>query len=386
MGGGRLPSPSTFTAEDVASRRLGSRRWSVGGQNPGPSQLATIATIRSILGVGGRNPSEDSRNVANKPKGRSSRALPPLEKRFTFLGDASAPGDRKALRSAQFEVVDQASGFERNLKLWRKTGGPVDTDLRQLWLHEMRQVQRVMSYAGAREVIVDILEFVEDAENFGVLLEHTGQPLTTKLLHVSRQHWLKNLGAPRPRSLFWRNIRRLVTALGIIHAQGLVHGNLTADSIMTEGGEDPDFQLTGFEWSLWLTADKAEKALAKLGASGEAVRAERYSFAEDWRALGKFAAYALDAVIRPSGEVQSAGRSEIPIVLNTSERVLLKRLFSPTRMESLDSVSIARSIDDIVADVGRSISSRSGTFVLSVLAKCRTRRSCLQRDKWRDTD
>ena len=203
--------------------------------------------------------------MANRPKGRSARALPPLEKRFTFLGDASAPGDRKALRSAQFEVLDQSSGFERNLKLWRKTGGPVDDDLRQLWLHETRQVQRVMSYAGAREVIVDILEFVEDADNFGVLLEHAGQPLPAKLRHVSRQHWLKNLGAPRPRALFWRNIRRLVNALGIVHAQGLVHGNLSADSVMTEGAEDPDFQLTGFEWSLWLTADKAEKALAKLG-------------------------------------------------------------------------------------------------------------------------
>ncbi|MEH0294811.1 AAA domain-containing protein [Agrobacterium sp. CCNWLW71] len=302
--------------------------------------------------------------VGGKTKKRASRALPPLEKRFTFLGDAVAAGDKKVLRSAQFEVLDQTTGFERNLKLWQKTGKPVDADLRQLWLHEMRQVQRVMSYAGAREVIVDILEFVEDAENFGVLLEHAGQPLSAKLLRVSRQHWLKNLGAPRPRTLFWRNIKRLVTALGIVHAQGLVHGSISSDSVMTEGSEEPDFQLTGFEWSLWLSADKSEKAHAKLGAHADAIRADRYSFAEDWRALGKLAAHCLDAVVRASGDVQALGRSETQIVLSTSERVFLKRLVSPTRMDSLEAISIARSVDDIIADVGRSVASRAGTFIM----------------------
>lgn len=289
---------------------------------------------------------------------------PPLERRFTFLGDAVAVGDRKALRSAQFEVLDTVSGMERNLKLWRKTGAPVDADLRQLWLHEMRQVQRVMSYSGAREVIVDILEFVEDDEEFGVLLETAGQPLTTKMQRVSRQHWLKNLGAPRPRALFWRNIRRIVDALGIIHAQGLVHGNLSTDSLITEGAEDPDFQLTGFEWSLWLTADGAARAHAKLGEGSEAVRAKRYSFEEDWKSLGRMAAHCLDAVVRPSGDIQAAGKSEAPITLSLSERALLKRLAAPTRFDNLDATSIARAIDDIVAEVGRPGSARAGSFIL----------------------
>lgn len=299
-----------------------------------------------------------------KEQKRAKRSQPPLDKRFTFLGDGIPVGDRKALRSAYFGVLDTASGFERNLKLWRKTGHAVDDDLRQLWLHEMRQVQRVMSYAGAREVIVDILEFVEDSDEFGVLLEHAGQPLTAKLLHLPRQHWLKNLGAPRARALFWRNVRRLVDALGIVHAQGLVHGGITTDSVMTEAAEEPDFQLTGFEWSLWLTADRADRAHARLNAGGEANRAGCYSFAEDWRALGHVVAKCLDATIRTSGEVQSAGKSETPIALSTSERVLLKRLVAPTRLDNLDAISIGRAIDDIITDVARTGSSRAGTFIL----------------------
>jgi hypothetical protein len=56
-----------------------------------------------------------------------------------------------------------------------------------------------------------------------------------------------------------------------------------ADAVMTEAAEVPDFQLTGFEWSLWVSADKAERAQARLNASADASRSERYSFAEDWR-------------------------------------------------------------------------------------------------------
>jgi hypothetical protein len=130
------------------------------------------------------------------------RAKPSLEDRFEFIGDAVAPGDREALRSAMFEVEDRLSGVERCLKLWRKTGTPVDEDLRQLWLHEMRQVQRVMSYAGARDVIVDVLEFVEDDEDFGVVLERVGQPLSEKRKRVSPAR-RSGLDAPPTRHGFY---------------------------------------------------------------------------------------------------------------------------------------------------------------------------------------
>jgi hypothetical protein len=144
--------------------------------------------------------------------GHKSRTnVPFLENRFTFLGDAVALGSRAALKPALFEVEDRATGAARTLKLWRKTGTAVDADLRGLWRHEMRQVQRVMSYAGARDVIVDILEFVEDTEFFGVLLERAGQPLSAKRLRVNRHHWLHDLAATRGRTLLWKNIRRVST-------------------------------------------------------------------------------------------------------------------------------------------------------------------------------
>jgi hypothetical protein len=302
--------------------------------------------------------------VVKKPEKRVRRSLKPLEERFEFIGDAVAIGDRKALRPQQFVVVDRTTGRERSLKLWRKTGHAVDDDIRELWRHETRQVQRVMSYAGARDVIVDILELVEDQDNFGVLLEHGGEPLSNRRTRVAPTHWLRNLGAPRPRTLFWRNVHRLVGALGIVHAQGLVHGRLNGESVMTEGAEEPDFQLTGFEWSLWLTADKAERTQARLGADGAAARASSYSFAEDWRALGRLVAACLDSEVRPSGEVLPTGRADTIIALSTAERVLLKRLVNPTRRDNLEARSIGRAIDDILLEIGRSAPSRAGTFIL----------------------
>ncbi|TIP93930.1 MAG: DNA helicase, partial [Mesorhizobium sp.] len=295
-----------------------------------------------------------------------SRKRPPLEERFEFLGDAIAPGDHAALRSAIFEVEDRASGAVYNLKLWRKTGSAVDDDLRQLWLHEMRQIQRVMSYGGARELIVDVIEFVEDEENFGVLLPQLGQPLAARLRRLPRQHWLKNLGAIRSRMLFWQNINRVVKALGIVHSQGLVHGNLSADVVITEGAEDPDFYLSGFEWSLWLSADSVTASHARLSPQSESKRAARYSFEDDWQALGQLIAAILRVLVRPTGDVESLDSADQALALSPSERSLLRRLIVPSRLDVQDAGTISRAIDDITSNVARSVGARAGTFVLAL--------------------
>ncbi|MGO9430302.1 AAA domain-containing protein [Rhodoblastus sp.] len=297
---------------------------------------------------------------------RTERSKVALEDRFDFVADGVAVGDRASLGSAIFDVEEKSTGAELSLKLWRKTGKPVDEDLRQLWLHEMRQVQRVMSYAGAREVVVDVMEFVEDDHEFGVLLDRVGQPLSERRKRVSRQHWLRNIGGPRARILLWNNIKRVVRALGIIHAQGLVHGRLAADVIMTEGADEPDFRLGGFEWSLWLAANAADRSHAKIGPDTAASRAENYSFAADWRALGLVVAEGLDAEIKPSGDVQTSGKGGgSPIALYIPERVLIKRLVAPSRMDQLDANSISRAIDDLIATVARAVSARAGTFILT---------------------
>ena len=92
------------------------------------------------------------------------------------------------LRAAAFPVDDRVTQTDRALRLWRKTGSPLDADLRELWLHEMRQVRRLMSSAGAAEVIVDLVEMVEDDEAFGIVVEDAGQALSLLHSRAVRSH------------------------------------------------------------------------------------------------------------------------------------------------------------------------------------------------------
>jgi hypothetical protein len=66
--------------------------------------------------------------------------------------------------------------------------------------------------------------------------------------------------------------------------------------------------------------------------------------------------------------MRSAGHDNEPIVLNVSERTLLKRLVMPTRLDYLDAVSITRTIDDIIASIAHVTAVQPGTFILGFSA------------------
>ena len=287
--------------------------------------------------------------------------LPPLEERFEFLGDAIVPEDQAILRSAVFPVLDKTVELERALRVWRKTGTPADADLRALWLHEQRQVRRLMASAGASEVIVDVLEFVEDDREFGAVLQDAGQPLSMLLKRVPASHWSRNLRTPRYRSIMWRSIRRIAEAIGLLHAQGIIHGRITAEVVVTRGAEDPDFRLTGFEWSLWFAAPTAARSKARVSDVSGAVSA--YSFASDWRNFGQMIAEVLGLRLSSNGALSAVGEAPEP---NPAERSIIRRLVSPARTEPVDALVTARAIDDIVRGLTREGAVRSGTFILHV--------------------
>jgi hypothetical protein len=207
------------------------------------------------------------------------------------------------LRPQLFHVEDQETGREYALKLWQKTGTDRDEDVRHIWRHEMRQVERVMATSGAHEVIVEVLEILEDPSYFGILLDHSGTPLEVLLEEVPHGHWLRNLGSARARILLWRNAIQLTRALGLVHSQGLVHGRLDSGAIMTEGADSPDFRLASFEWSLWLHDEEVSPA-HRDGRVGDDSRAPLYSYSTDWRALGELLAKLLRVAFEADGAQQ----------------------------------------------------------------------------------
>jgi hypothetical protein len=297
------------------------------------------------------------------------KGFPPLEERFEFLGDGMPAGERSALSSSIFEVEERATGTPFNLKLWTKTSTAIDDDLRELWLHEMRQIQRLGAYEGARDLVVEVVDIVEDATSFGILLGQAGQPLATRIARARPDHWLKDLGRRQARTLFWQNMARIAKAIGIVHRHGLVHGRIDTSAAMTAGGNQPDFLLGGFEWSLWFSAGEDDESYAKLSEQSSTPRADRhYSFEDDWRALGKLIADCLGVRVEASGDVVLPEGADASYI-DSSERALLKSLFVPTRQDVNDATSVGRAIDDILASTPHTRTVGNGTFILAVVQK-----------------
>jgi len=279
--------------------------------------------------------------------------------RFRFIDEARGRHAFHPLRPQLLEVEEHETGREYALKLWQKTGTERDEDLRLIWRHEMRQVERVMATAGAQEVIVDVLEVLEDESYFGILLDHTGTALESLLEEAPRNHWLRNLDTARARTLLWRNAIQLVRALGLVHAQGLVHGRLDSAAVMTEGSDSPDFRLTRFEWSLWLQEDVVSPAHHH-----DARSAIQFSYATDWRSLGELLGKLLGVPLSVSGESvpplpDADGR------LAPAERRLLKRLVDPDKLDLLEADAVVHEINDLIVGIGRDMATRDGGFIIT---------------------
>jgi hypothetical protein len=209
-----------------------------------------------------------------------------------------------------------------------------------------------MSYAQARDVIVETYEVLEDESFFGLLLDQAGQSVSEILQTASPRFWMRRLSEPGARILFWKNVRRVVAALGILHAQGLVHGSVGPTVIMTKGFEEPDFRLTGFEWSLFLASDSDDARPREASGKNAAI----YSFEGDWRALGHFIAFCLGAIVTQAGDIRDSGDRSSTDYLGYRERQLVRTLVAPGTMDSLDSASLSEAVDEVMAGIAKGVS------------------------------
>jgi AAA domain len=168
------------------------------------------------------------------------------------------------------------------IKVWPRNRKGRDSDLEEIWRHELRQLHRLAGYPGAHDLIAQLVQSHADNQGFYLVLD-PGQrrPLEIARRHGSAGHWLKQPRLAANRVQIWRNVKRISQAMEILHLQGLLHRNLDTWAILTAASDEPDFQLTGFEWSMRLAS--THKA-AKLGSKSS--DSERYSFQHDWLLLG----------------------------------------------------------------------------------------------------
>ncbi|WP_417280484.1 AAA domain-containing protein [Celeribacter sp.] len=221
--------------------------------------------------------------------------------------------------------------------------------LKDIWHHELRQLHRICGYPGANDIIAPIYATGDDDEGFHLALD-VGQrrPLATILDFGNRNQWLKQTNRVTNRIRLWRNMQRVCCGIEIIHQQGLIHRNIDGWSVLTSGGEQLDFQLTGFEWSIRLTGVSAQ--ISRSSTAKESIATA--SFYSDWRDFALLISELLrldkKKIADPSIPPSSVSESVL-----TEEIKLLRKLVVAEKFERLDGDTINSEIDEIVACLER---------------------------------
>ena len=231
------------------------------------------------------------------------------------------------------------------VKVWPKPAGTDDSELHEIWHSEVRQMHRLGGYPTAAETIVTLQHAGEDESGFYLILD-PGQrrPLATILAHAHAGHWLKNQRRPQNRTLLWHNLLRMSAGLEILHTQGLLHKNFNEWAIVTTGETEPDFQLTGFEWSVRLVG----AALSRPPERGRDKRSsEPTSFLHDWRDFGLLAAQLMEVPIRALGDPKIP-HSGVCEHMSVAEIRLLRDMIQFGRLDRLDGEVIKRRIQDVL--------------------------------------
>lgn len=267
-----------------------------------------------------------------------------LDARFRFAEDsfpAAAGGWDSRLRSA----TGVEDGERYLLRLFKKTGTPLDEDLSRLIARGLRRIRRVLSSRRSRDLLVEVREVVEDRDELAILMLDPGRPIAGTSSRGIRARNDLFLAGPG-RKTFWRNIARVAEGLAICHNAGIVHGAVSEHAIFSHSDDDTDYRLGGYEACVHI-------ADGDLGGAGHLLRpGGAISFRHDWIDLGRTAARIL-------GVTNGGGPSLLSI-----ERRMLDRLASPPQYQLFDGSIVLRELMEVSEELERVRTSSEGELVL----------------------
>ncbi|MGO7672714.1 DEAD/DEAH box helicase [Rhizobium ruizarguesonis] len=211
----------------------------------------------------------------------------------------------------------------------------------EIWRNELRLLHRVGGAPGAEEFIARLLDAGEDKKGFYIVIAAGQRRPLAVLLDRGRSGagWLRVTSSINNRRRLWANLKRVVSALEVLHTQGLIHCNLDAWAALSSGDVEPDFQLTGFEWSMRLmqTDEDPQRPATSRG----------LSFLDDWKAFATLAATLLDIDIKRLNDFRIP-HYEVAANVKAEEAWLLRELLSPSPIVQLDGDYINRRISLII--------------------------------------
>jgi AAA domain len=249
------------------------------------------------------------------------------------------------------------------VKFWPRTKGVDDSDLEDIWRSEIRQLQRLAAVPRADDLFVHMVSSGKDAEGFYLVLDPgQGSPLEIFQRAARRPELLAQARQPRFRRVLWGNARRLAEALELLHSQGAIHRDLGPWAVVTALSQQPDFRITGFEWSMRIAAidTKQPKRMRS------ALRAENFfSFARDWRDLALLFASFLAIPSGPLGNLKIIP-SRVAEHASAAEIKLLRVMLGLERVERLDGEFVCSRIDEIIDSITAEAAGKESKLCLAV--------------------
>lgn len=250
-----------------------------------------------------------------------------------------------------------ADGYPVLIRIWARGQSVDDSDLVEIWRNELRVLHRLGGVAGAEEYIGRLVDAGQDARGFYIVIASGQKRPLAVFLDPNRRgsDWIRSTASSNKRRQLWENLRRIAAGLEVLHRQGLLHCNLDTWSVLTSGGSEFDFQLTGFEWSMRLLGDSNRTATPSAGVA--------VSFLDDWAAFGRLCSTLLNIRIErmldlkiPSHAVSDHARAE--------EVSFIRDLLYPGTLSQIDGDFVIHKIDHITSFLEASAAADEAQYFL----------------------
>ncbi len=190
----------------------------------------------------------------------------------------------------QLYKVTDLDGYKFLAKVWPSTDSNLEY-FRALWNSELRKLYRISSSPGVDAGLLTIRDagFDKTNKSFILVMDSTSEGyerLSEYITKRSSVEWLKreNLIKRERRIVIWRAFLNIAEGIRKLHLQGIIHRNITFESIFFNHQLEPDsMRLGGFEWSIRL----GEQAIDNLESNRSSVNInKKYGFRQDWVNFG----------------------------------------------------------------------------------------------------
>lgn len=251
-------------------------------------------------------------------------------------------------------------GVQFLIKTWPRLAGSEDSDLSEIWHHEIRQLNRILGTRGVDDIIAQLESSHVDEQGYHLAIRsEQRQPLASL---IEKNDGLKNSNrrSVNGRHRLWANFLRLAKGIELLHLQGLLHRNLNTWSVLTADSMEPDFQLTGFEWSMRIVGlDTSAKHFSR------GRQSSHHSFIHDWYSLGELAAALFEINLKRLTNVSIASH-DVAEGLTAAEARLIRQLLQVFPTQGLDGKAVINAIEKILISLQATIQKEDLVYHLVV--------------------